>query len=176
MSNRVAIARVPWLSGLIPTLLMLPACASLGGLQQMVQVPRFEQARDRPSEILLALPSGTAPVGGATVRIWTTVTNPNPFGFTLSTVNGTLLLDGNRAATGDFPLGLPLQAGRSSTIPLELVISFADLPALGRIARAALRGEAIPYRFDGTVGVDAGMLGQPVFGPLTIVTGQLRPR
>ena len=34
----------------------------------------------------------------------------------------------------------------------------------------------IAYRLDGTVGVDAGRLGQPVFGPMTLLTGQARTR
>jgi len=176
MVRRRAIGRLVWTLGLAVALLFLPSCASLGGLRQFVQVPRFERAPDRQAEILLAGPSAGSPVGGATVRIWTTITNPNPFGFTLSTVRATLLLSGTRAATGDFPLGLPLRAGQSSTVPLELLVSFTDLPGLGQVARAALRGESVPYQLDGTVGVDAGALGQPVFGPMTLLTGQLRPR
>jgi hypothetical protein len=30
------------------------------------------------------------------------------------------------------------------------------------------------YRLDGTIGVDAGRLGQPVFGPMTLIRGDLR--
>jgi LEA14-like dessication related protein len=54
------------------------------------------------------------------VRIWTNVTNPNPFGFTLSTVHATLLLDDVEAADADFPLGLPLQPRQTETIPFDL--------------------------------------------------------
>lgn len=151
-------------------------CASLEGLRGLVQAPRFEQAPDRPAEILFHGASAATPAGGATVRIWTRVTNPNPFGFTLSTLRTTLLLGGTRAATGDFPLGLPLQAAQSTVVPLELAISFADVPALAEIARSALTGSPVEYRLDGTVGVDAGTLGQPTFGPLQLVAGELRAR
>ena len=171
-----AIGRLGGMLGLAVALLSFPSCASLGWLRQIVQVPRFEQAPDRSAEILLAGPAAGSPAGGAAVRIWTKITNPNPFGFTLSTVRATLLLNGARAATGDFPLGLPLRAGESSTVPLELLVSFADFPGLSQVARAVLRGESVPYQLDGTVGVDAGTLGQPVFGPMTFLTGQLRPR
>ncbi len=176
MLSRRAMGRPCWMPGLAVALLLLPSCASLGALRQIVQVPRFEQAQDRPAQILLAGPTAGSPIGGATVRIWTKITNPNPFGFTLSTVRATLLLNGVRAATSEFPLGLPLRAGESSTVPLELLVSFSDLPGLSQVARAALRGEPVPYQLDGTVGVDAGALGPQVFGPMTFLTGQLRPR
>src|SRR5262245_44951920 len=89
--------------------LTVSACASLEGLRALIQPPKFEQASDRPSEIRLSPVQSGRAAGGATVRIWTNVTNPNPFGFTLSTVQATLLLEGVEAAGADFPLGLPLQ-------------------------------------------------------------------
>jgi len=33
----------------------------------------------------------------------------------------------------------------------------------------------VAYRLEGTIGVDAGQLGQPVFGPLTLLRGDIRP-
>ena len=36
-----------------------------------------------------------------------------------------------------------------------------------------LAGEPIPFRLDGTVGIDAGPLGQPSFGPSTWLRGEL---
>jgi Late embryogenesis abundant protein len=150
------------------------SCASLGSLARMVQPPRFTEDTDRPAEIRLLSPSRDQPLGGAGVRIFAKVLNPNPFGFTLSTVTGTLLLEGTRAATGDFPLGLPLTAGQESVVPLDLAISFADLPGLANVIRRAASGQALAYQFDGTVGVDAGRLGQPTFGPMTLMHGELR--
>jgi LEA14-like dessication related protein len=115
-------------------------------------------------------------MGGATVRIWTDVTNPNPFGFTLSTVQATLLLDGVEAADADFPLGLPLQPQQTETIPFDLTVSFANVPRLANVIRQAASGGGLSYRLEGTVGVDAGRFGQPTFGPLTLVSGDLRAR
>ena len=69
-------------------------------LAQLVQPPRFEPADGQPAEIRFMAPSRSMPAGGAGVRVWLEVTNPNPFGFTLSTVNATLSLDGTHAATG----------------------------------------------------------------------------
>jgi LEA14-like dessication related protein len=156
--------------------LTLAGCASLEGLRALIQPPRFEQASDRPSEIrLLPVQSGRAG-GAATVRIWTNVTNPNPFGFTLSTVQATLLLDDVEAADADFPLGLPLQARQTETIPFDLTVSFANVPRLASIIRQAASGSGLRYRLEGTVGVDAGRFGQPMFGPLTLVSGDLRAR
>jgi hypothetical protein len=151
----------------------LPACASLEGLRAFVQPPTFRQT-DRPADIRLAGPSAGRPFGGATVTLWAEVRNPNPFGFTLGTLDGTLFLEGTRAAAAAFPLGLPLGAGQQSVVPLELSVSFSDLPALADVIRRAARREPVEYRLDGTIGVDAGRLGTPVFGPMTLVRGNLR--
>jgi hypothetical protein len=150
------------------------ACATLGPLAQFVQPPRFRQAENQPAEIRLVPPSLRMPTGGAGVRVWLEVTNPNAFGFTLSTVNATLSLQNARAASGDFPLGLPLQAGQTSVIPLDLAVSFADVPGLAGVARQMTTGGAIDYALDGTVGIDAGRLGTPTFGPMPLTRGQLR--
>lgn len=156
--------------------LSMAGCASLEGLRALIQPPRFEQASDRPSEIrLLPVQSGRI-AGGATVRIWTDVTNPNPFGFTLSTVQATLLLDDIEAADADFPLGLPLQPRQTETIPFDLTVSFATVPRLANVIRQAASGGSLTYRLEGTIGVDAGRFGQPIFGPLTLVSGDLRAR
>ena len=149
-------------------------CATLGPLAQIVQPPRFRQADSQPAEIRLIAPSLRNPTGGAGVRIWLEVTNPNAFGFTLSTVNSTLALQGTRAATGDFPLGLPLGAGQQSVVPLALAFSFSDVPGLASVARQLAMGGAIDYQLDGTVGVAAGRLGTPTFGPMLLTTGDLR--
>ena len=66
-------------------LLVLQACAELGSLGQLgaiVQPPRFEQVPDRPAEVRLQ------GMTGAGIRLWTKVSNPNPFGFRLGTLKG----------------------------------------------------------------------------------------
>jgi Late embryogenesis abundant protein len=153
----------------------LSACASLEGLRALIQPPQFSQADGQRSEIrLLPIQSGR-PAGGATVRIWTTVTNPNPFGFTLSTVDAKLFLEDTQAAETSFPLGLPLQARGTETIPLDISLSFADIPRLAGVIRQAARGQSVNFRLDGVVGIDAGRLGQPTFGPMTLLSGTLAP-
>ena len=154
-------------------ILTVSSCATLGQLGSFVQAPRFEEARDQPAELRFDPPSGSRALGGASIRLWTTVTNPNPFGFTLSSLEGTLFLEDVRAATTEFPLGLPLAAGARTTIPIDLAVDFSDLPQLGGVLRRAIGRQPIAYRFDGTVGVDAGRLGTPVFGPLTLLRGSL---
>jgi Late embryogenesis abundant protein len=149
-------------------------CASLGGLSSIIQPPRFEQAEDQPAQLRILGPSRTLPVGGAGVRLWLKVTNPNAFGFTLSTINAALSLEGSRAADADFPLGLPLSARQESVIPLDLSISFADLPGLASALRRLAVGGSVPYELEGTVGVDAGRLGTPTFGPMLLTRGEMR--
>jgi hypothetical protein len=82
-----------------------------------------------------------------------------------------LFLEGTHAAEADFPLGLPLGAGQATTIPIDLAVSFSDLPGLADVIRRAVNRSPIEYRFDGTIGVDAGSLGQPIFGPMTLLRG-----
>jgi hypothetical protein len=149
-------------------------CASLGGLSQIIQPPRFQQAEGQPAQIRILAPSRNMPVGGAGVRIWLKVTNPNSFGFTLRTVSATLALEGSRAAEGDFPLGLPLTAKQESVVPLDLSISFAELPGLAGTLRKLAVGGTVGYELDGTVGVDAGRFGTPTFGPMLLTDGELR--
>ena len=115
------------------------------------------------------------PVGGAGVRLWAKVTNPNAFGLTLGTLRGTLFLEESRSATADFPLGLLLAAGAETVVPIDLSVSFSDLPGLANVIRRAGGREPIAYRLDGRIGVDAGRLGQPTFGPMTLLTGNIRP-
>ena len=146
-------------------------CASLGPLAQIIRPPSFRQADNQPAELRLIAPSLAQPTGGAALRIWLEVSNPNPFGFTLGTVNATLALEGARAAAGDFPLGLPLAARQQSVVPL---ISFADVPRLAGVLRQAATGGAIDYQLDGTVGVEAGALGTQMFGPMLLTRGNLR--
>jgi hypothetical protein len=65
----------------------------------------------------------------------------------------------DRAATGSFPPGLPLGAGQTSVVPLDLSISFSDVPGLAAVVRQAVKGGPVAYQLDGTVGVDARQLG-----------------
>ncbi len=153
---------------------IVAGCATLQALGPIVQPPRFTAASDHTPEIHLLGPSSDLPAGGASIRLWTNVTNPNPFGFTLSSLSVTLKLENTQAATGNFPLGLPLQAGQQSTVPIDLTVSFSDLPGLASVLRNALSSNGVPYTVDGTVGIDAGALGQPTFGPMTLFTGELR--
>lgn len=152
------------------------ACAALEGLRAFVQPPQFSEAEGQPAEIRLLGPSRDTPVGGAAVRLWTRVRNPNAFGLTLSTLNGTLFLEGDRAADADFPLGLPLAANGDEVVPLDLRVSFADIPGLASAIRNAVTGRPLAYRLNGTVGVEAGRFGTPTFGPMNLLSGEIRTR
>jgi hypothetical protein len=157
------------------TAVLLAGCAGFEQFRQLVQAPKFEQAPGRRAEIRLVGPRSDLPIGGATVRLWTRVSNPNAFGLTLGTLRGTLYLQDSHAADADFPLGLPLRAGEDTEIPIDLSISFSDLPGLADAIRRTIDRQPLPYRFEGTIGVDAGRLGTPVFGPMTLLTGELQP-
>ncbi|MDQ3387902.1 MAG: LEA type 2 family protein [Gemmatimonadota bacterium] len=157
---------------LLPLLVLLSGCATLG---QVIQPPRFEVDGGRPAELRLTGPAPGRPLGGAALRIYARVQNPNPLAFTLSTLRGGLLLDGRQAAQVNFPLGIPLAAGAETIVPIDVGISFADVPGLADVITRTLTGGTVRYRLDGTVGVDAGVLGQPTFGPMTLLQGEVRP-
>jgi hypothetical protein len=162
---------------LVAALAIAPAgCATLERLRALIQAPQFSEVDDQRAEIRLLGPGQGTPLGGAAIRIWTRVHNPNTFGLTLGTLSGTLFLEGRRAADADFPLGLPLTAGGDVVIPLDLRVSFADIPGLIDAIRRAVSGDPLAYRLNGTVGVDAGQLGKPTFGPLDLLSGEIRTR
>lgn len=148
------------------------ACASLG-LGDVLAAPRFSEASGREASLRLLGPSAERPSGGAAIRIWARVENPNPVGLTLASLAGDLFLEDAPAATVDFPLGVPLPASGDTIIPLELSVNFEDIPGLADAATRALTGQPLDYRLDGTVSVDAGALGRPTFGPSTLLRGQL---
>ena len=155
------------------TTVFAAGCATLSRLGPLVRAPEFGEAPDRQAEVRLLPPSAGNPLGSASVRLWTTVKNPNPFGFTLSSLSGTLYLDDARAATTEFPLGLPLAARGETVIPIDIAVSFAELPQLATVVRRALARQPVDYHLDGTIGVDAGGLGTPVFGPMTLIRGTI---
>jgi hypothetical protein len=173
MARETAMAKL-----LVPVLVAALAagssgCASIGGLGTLVAAPRFEQAADRQAELRLLPPGAAHPSGGAAIRIWTRIINPNPFSLTIQRLDGTLDLQGSRAASTEFPLGLPLRARAESTVPLDVSVRFADLPALGETIVRAATGSPIAFRIEGRVQVDAGQLGTPTFGPMTVLRGTL---
>jgi hypothetical protein len=154
---------------------VMGACAGLG-LGDVVQPPRFSVASGRQAELRLLGPSAARPLGGATIRLWAHVENPNPLGLALSAVQGSLALEGTKAANVDFPLGVPLLAGQDTVIPLDINVSFSDLPGLADVAARLLTRSSVNYRLDGTVTVNAGPLGNPRFGPSTLLDGTLSIR
>jgi hypothetical protein len=149
--------------------LLTTSCATLGQLGMLVQPPRFERDRDRPAELRLLS-------RGAGIRLYARVQNPNAFGLRLAHLAGDLFLDDARAARVDLPLGLPLRAYEDTVVPIDVQVDYQDVPQLIGVAGQILARRPIAYRLDGTVGVDAGQLGQPRFGPSTLLTGELQPR
>jgi hypothetical protein len=163
--------RLPLLP-LVPLVAAVAGCATLAQLG--IRAPVFEEAPGRQAEIRLQPPEPGRGIGGVGVRLWARVSNPNPLGVTLSTLQGTLFLDEVHAAAADLPLGLPLSAGGEATVPIDLSIEFSDLPNLAGVIRRAMNDEPIEYRLDGTVAVEAGRFGTPVFGPMTLLRGTAR--
>ena len=147
------------------------ACASLG---QFIQPPKFSQADNQNASLRLLGPGAGHPLGGLGVRLYARVENPNPFGLTLTRLAGNLFIDNQRTANVDLPLGLPMRAAQDTVLPIDISVSFADIPNIVNTLKAALNRNSVGYRLDGTFGVDAGPLGQPSFGPQTLLNGDVR--
>ena len=156
---------------LLAILAVLPGCASLGGLASALSAPTFQVDQGQQPQLRLVGPGSGRPAGGAVLRLYARVNNPNPIALTLSTLAGALELEGRQAANVNFPLGVPLAARGETVVPLDITISFSDVPALSSILLNAVSGRPVAYRLNGTVGVNAGLLGQPTFGPMTLLSG-----
>ena len=108
------------------------------------------------------------------MRVWTRVSNPNSFGMTLGTLRSSLHLEGARAATVDFPFGLPLQAQSEEIVPIDISVDFRDVPELGQAIVRAVTRQPIAFEIEGTIGISAGGLGMQTLGPMTWLRGELR--
>lgn len=153
--------------------LALAGCASLG---QLIQPLQFSVPGDPPAQLRLLGASAGNPLGSLQLRLYARVGNPNPVGVSLVNVVGGLLLEGTPAAEVDFPLGIPLEAGGETVVPFDISVRLSDVPRLVPTLTRALTGTPIEYRLDGRFGVDAGALGQPTFGPTTLLRGTVQPR
>jgi hypothetical protein len=161
-------------AALLLALALLPGCASLGGLGQVLSAPTFRVDESQQAQLRLLAPGPGRPSGGAAIRLYARVSNPNPLALTLSTLAGGLELEGRQAAEVNFPLGVPLAANGETVVPLDISVNFNDIPALGGVILNAVTGRPLQYRLNGTVGVNAGLLGQPTFGPMTLLSGSVR--
>lgn len=150
---------------------VLAGCATLG---QLIQPPTFSAAPNQQSQIRLVGPGSGHPLGGIGIRLYARVQNPNPFGLTLTRLAGNLFLEGQRTANVDLPLGLPMRAAQDTVLPIDVSVSFADIPGIVTTIQQALSRNTVAYRLDGTFGVDAGPLGQPTFGPQTLFGGNVQ--
>jgi hypothetical protein len=169
MEVKRALGRAALLAGLLPA---LSGCATLAQLG--IQAPQFSVDGSQAPQLRLVGPSFGHPQGGAALRLYARVRNPNPVGLTLARLAGGLQLEGQQAAQVDFPLGVPLQAGGDVLVPLDITVNLNDIPSLASVLLRAATGGSVRYALNGTVGVDAGVLGQPSFGPMNLLSGSVR--
>ena len=74
------------------------------------------------------------------------------------------------------PFGLELGARDQTVVPIDLTIDFDDMAALADVVRRAVGDREVGYRLEGTIGVDAGPLGELEFGPTDWLEGELDAR
>jgi hypothetical protein len=150
---------------------LLGACATIG---QLIQPPTFSAASGESAQLRLLGPGAGHPLGGIALRLYARVQNPNPFGLTLTSLAGNLFIENQRTANVNLPLGLPLSAAQDTVLPIDISVSFTDIPDIVSTLRNALTQNEVAYRLDGTFAVDAGPLGSPSFGPQTLFGGDVR--
>lgn len=146
----------------------LTACAPATQLLSgpAVQVPTFETRSVSLSGV--TLPQG-GQSGSAQLNLELSVTNPNSFPIRLHSFNTDLYLTGQNVARITLPnINLPARGTASQTAQVSVPFNLGAASQLLNVAR----GQAVPYRLDGTFTADLGVLGQPTFGPLTLVQGQ----
>jgi hypothetical protein len=159
---------------IVATGIILSGCAAL---QTLGVIPlRISDPADRQAELRILGPATDRPLGGAALRLWARVENPNRFGVTLRDVVGAVHIADAEALAADFPLGLPLAANQDTVIPFDIAIRFDNVPRLASVIRSAITGTPLPYRLEGSFGVEAGNLGSPRFGPMTLLRGEIRVR
>lgn len=56
----------------------------------------------------------------------------------------------------------------------RVVFSIKSPPGLADVLLRAATGQSMRYNLNGTIGVDAGVLGQPTFGPSNLLSGSVR--
>lgn len=168
MTRTKALRRAAMLAVVLP---VLSGCATLSQLG--IQAPQFTVDNTQQAQLRLIGPSLGHPQGGAAIRLYARVRNPNPVGLTLARLAGGLQLEGRDAAQVDFPLGVPLRASSESVVPLDITVNFNDIPNLAGVLLRAATGGSVRYALQGTVGVDAGILGQPTFGPMNLLSGNV---
>lgn len=154
--------------------LALTACAPAQLAGPVVQVPTFEARNMHLSSLTLA-PAGGLPGGGqgaaAGLELTVQMYNPNPFPVRLHSFSADLFLTGQRAAALILPdVALPARGTATQTVQASVPVNLNVAAEWLKVAR----GQAVPYRVDGSFTADLGVLGQPTFGPLTLVQGQWR--
>src|SRR4029450_11158025 len=100
------------------------------------------------------------------------VRNPNSTKLKLAKVKGSLFLEGQQAADLDLPLDLELKPRQETVIPIDVNVRLDKDPSLAQTLARSAEGPAVGYRVDGTMGVETAQ-GEPVFGPLTLLEGQV---
>jgi LEA14-like dessication related protein len=160
-------ARLEGMNKLIVPLLALTALLS-GCVQNLVRSPQFEM---REAGLLRLNPPGLDNIAPeAVIRITLDARNPNPFDLNLEELRMDLALDGAKVAAASINSLALKQNGALSTffVDVEVPITTASLQSLGKI----ISGASVQYRLDGAFRVDAGPIGKPRFGPVTLAQGR----
>ena len=156
----------------LAAILTLSGCASLGPLGRVILPLRFSEVPGERSTIRLVGPNARQPLGGAALRLWTRVHNPNPVGLTLSTLRAEVSLTALARPPATFPWA-SAPGSRRVRHPTRPVNRFCRSAGPGRCAS--------PDRVESGRGLPAGWEfqyrgwrpGPPPFGPMRLFEGRL---
>lgn len=161
MTRAVLTLAVAWLLG---------GCAVVAP-ERVVGNLEFELVAEGSGLRRLDLPGIGEGSPAATVRVRTRVSNPNPVAVRIAGLDFDLYVNGNRAGSGSFTGGVELPPRGQTVLDLEVTIGLEGAGRLVADLAEAARGQRTTYRLAGTVSLAADRLGNPRFGPLTIVSG-----
>jgi LEA14-like dessication related protein len=153
-----------------PVLLVVSSvtAVSCAPRQTILQVPEFRV--ESVALRSLTLP-GLARPAVATLSVGLRVRNPNPISVRLANASGRFLIDDLDVGRVNLPnVDLPANGEATQEAVVDLPVTVANLGVFLRVGR----GEAVPYRIEGTFTVDAGLLGKPNFGPYVVAQGVLK--
>lgn len=122
--------------------LALPSCALLKDL--------FNSAFQQPTLTFRSASLAEASLSGATLNLTYALTNPNPLGISLASVDYALFIEGKQVVAGRPPQGLNLPANGTSELTFPAELKFADL---GPVLQVFLNKDFARYRAEGHLGV-----------------------
>jgi LEA14-like dessication related protein len=135
------------------TVLAVALASSCATLQQLLQA-----SVQTPTLTFKSATLADVSLGSATVNLNYQLTNPNPFGLSLASVDYAFFVEGHQVVAGKPPQGLTIPASGTADVVLPANVRFADVAP---VIETFLTKDVAAYRAQGSIGIET---------PLGVVT------